>query len=329
MDNTQNSVGGTPLPIYVKNQTIECNIGSQISVPPTITNGSGNLTWRTDSPLPSGLNLNPSTGYLTGIPEGIPFQDIFTVEVSSDNGVSGSAEYTIVANPPLGFKIDTQESLPLERTSGYSIDTRIEGTGGSGQYKYSVYQAPNGIAIGSLSGVISGVLKNLGSQSIIILIDDGISTYQATINYNIVPSQSNPVGLTTQNFTRRRLADIGMEKLTTAISLRSENPPEYINSAQDLLDATRKLCQDPTSDFLNDYADMHKTYGATFLNEDYYFIGMEDFDYNSYEFMAVIYNAFRQVIWYRNPSAVNFNRLLIYSRSQTITQYLYNYSNSF
>lgn len=315
----------TALPIYVKDLTIETDLNVSIRIPATATNVVGTATWSVDGDIPDGLHLDTATGTIEGAITGAPMQDIILLKVVDSNGTIGSAEYTFIVNPALGAKGDT----PLVRYVGYSINTTVTGTGGSGNYTYSIEDCPAGVAINELNGTLSGTFSTAGAHTLVVCVDDGITVFKYPVTFNMAVKATAPVSDPTENFTRRRMAAIGMAKLAEYVKLRSQPTPNYVKSAQDLLAATRFLCQDDTNDIIQAFADVHKTYANTFLREEIFTYGMENFALYDLNFVFYVYQAFRAIIHYHDPKRFDYNQLMTYTRSQRIKFFLEDYQTKY
>lgn len=323
MTDEQDVKGNTPLPIYLKEQIVECNVGSSVLLKPKVSNASGTLTWSLKGDLPKGLSVDPKTGILSGTVSGTPFQDIVEIDVSSDTGSQGSAEYTIIVNPALSGSVD--DILPIPQFTGQSFSTTVKGSGGTGNYVYKLQTPIAGFTIGAVSGTLVGMFPHAGEYTIPVVVTDGIDETQIDVIYDIEATTSASI-VNHANFTRRRTADIGIAKIETAISLRLLDPPDYINSFADFLDGTRKICADPTDEAIKVYTDMHIKYGSTLMEEHEFFEGMINYSVSDEQFIKTIYNAFRDCVYNKTPNKVNFNEVLRLTRSQKITQYLRNYN---
>lgn len=315
----------TALPIYVKDLTIETDLNVHIRIPATATNIVGTAMWSVDGDIPDGLYLDSTTGTLEGAITGAPMQDIILLKVVDSNGTIGSAEYTFVVNPALGAKGDTS----LVRYVGYSINTTVTGTGGSGNYTYSIEDCPAGVAINELNGTLSGTFPTAGNYTLVVCVDDGITVFKYPITFNMAVKATAPASDPTENFTRRRMAAIGMAKLAEYVKLRSQPTPNYVKSAQDLLAATRFLCQDDTDEIIQAFADVHKTYANTFLREEIFTYGMENFALYDLNFVFYVYQAFRAIVHYHDPKRFDYNQLMTYTRSQRIKFFLEDYQTKY
>lgn len=309
------------LPITVKNLTIEADLNTEVNVPIQVSNLVGTMKVKVDGDLPTGLMINSSTGLIYGTPTGVPTQDIVEVLVYDSNGNVGRGEYTIIVNPPLG----ATGASSISRTSGLSLNMSIAGSGGTGNYSYSLENPPAGVSIGNTTGAFSGSISTVGATTITAVVDDSV----ATVRYPIIVNVSAAAPTTTggaSNFTSRlRIATLGMRKLQQAITLRTQNPPEYITSGKCLLDAARKLCQDPSDQFLDMFADTFRKYGGGFLNEYVFFNGMERFGEVDMNLINAVWWGFLQVVYKHNPKQVNWDDFLRYTGNQDVRYYLVNY----
>lgn len=316
----------TPLPIYVKEVTVETDIGVTISVPATVTNAVGNQTWSVDGDLPDGISIDTTTGRLYGAVTGTPLQDIVELKVTDSANNTGSAVYTIIANPALSAKGEGAAT----RYVGYSLNTTITGVGGTGSYTYSIENCPTGVAINSLNGTISGTLPTAGAHTLYVLVNDGITTYRYPITFNMivkVDPPANPSAST--NFTQRRMATIGIAKLNEAVKLRTQSPLNEVKAAQDILLATRYLCHDDTYEVLDAFRDVHKTYANSFLREEIFCNGMTNFTSDDLTFVYVVYWSYRQIVHYHSTSLVAWNDLLRLTNSQRLVDYLQDYHRNY
>lgn len=129
-------------------------------------------TWSiTNDTLPKGLNLNSSTGAITGTPTASG-TSTFTVEVTDAEAppVSVAAQLSITINP--GVVKITTTSLPAG-TAGQPYSASLTATGGVTPYSWSLFSGkmPDGLSLNSSSGAITGTPQNVGTSN---------STFQVT-----------------------------------------------------------------------------------------------------------------------------------------------------
>ena len=133
------------------NQTLACN------------NGGASVTWTvTVGNLPGGLNLNSSSGLISGTPIGSGVSE-FTVTCTNSAG-SDTAELSITINaiaPTI-----TTTSLP-NGTIDQVYNQTLAGTNGGATVTWSVSEGnlPNGLNLASSTGVISGTPTATGSET--------------------------------------------------------------------------------------------------------------------------------------------------------------------
>ena len=139
------------------------------------TGGVTPYTWSIASGiLPSGLNLNPSTGVIGGTPNGGGVSN-FTVKVTDSELPSASAtqplSITITSAVPLSI---TTTSLP-GGTTGSAYNAPLSAIGGVYPYSWSISSGslPSGLQLNSSTGSISGTPLVAGSFPFTVQLTDG------------------------------------------------------------------------------------------------------------------------------------------------------------
>jgi hypothetical protein len=167
------------------------------------TGGAGTLTFSvTSGSLPGGLTLNGASGVISGIPTGTTTgQFTFTVKVtdSGSPSISGSAQFSITVQLPVGaLQITTASPLP-SGSVGTAYNATISATGGVSPYTFSVdsggTQLPAGLTISNNAnqGVISGTPTTSGTfTNILVDVHDSqtptANTSQMTFSLTISPA---------------------------------------------------------------------------------------------------------------------------------------------
>ena len=114
----------------------------------------GGTVWSYSGSLPPGLNLQASSGLLSGTPTAGGTYS-FTISVV-DGDISGSQSYTVAI-------IEIQPGPPLANgATGISYSLSFTVLYGSGSYSWSSFNAPPGLKMSS-GGVLSGIPTTVGT----------------------------------------------------------------------------------------------------------------------------------------------------------------------
>lgn len=157
---------------------------AQVSTPYNMqltTNGGSGLTWSVNSgALPAGLNLNASTGLISGTPT--QTQDSsFQIKVT-DGSHSDSQTYSLSVVQPL--KITQPPALASAAEVGLAYHLALQGTGGKGAYTWTAQGLPAGLTLDAASGAISGTPTAAGVAPVKVTVTDtlGLTT---TLSLNL------------------------------------------------------------------------------------------------------------------------------------------------
>ncbi|THJ20908.1 MAG: hypothetical protein CAF44_010420 [Nitrospira sp. CG24D] len=198
----------------------------------SVTGGIGTLIWGvTSGALPPGLNLNASSGTVSGTPTSTgPFT--FTLRVTDAIPQFDEQNVTIAINSPAPPSITTP-SLPTGTVNQPYSNTQLTATGGAQPYSWSVSPVlPNGLALNPSSGVISGTPlsgSNGNSNHEFIVTDStlpihqqGKRTLSLTIFANVTPltitTNSLPDGKRNQAYARTLAASGGTIPYTWSVT---------------------------------------------------------------------------------------------------------------
>jgi hypothetical protein len=168
------------------------------------TGGTGALTWTISAgALPQNLNLNPTTGVISGTPI-VAGTSSFTVRVADSGGQSDTQALSITINatppPPNPPNITTTTLLP--GTVGVPYNQPIEVTGGTGALTWSIVAGsgtlPPGLNLNSTNGAISGTPTAAGTFPFTVRVQDsgGLSDLQA-LSITINPAAPPTITTTT------------------------------------------------------------------------------------------------------------------------------------
>ncbi|QWV92018.1 Ig domain-containing protein [Geomonas oryzisoli] len=133
--------------------------------------GTPSYAWSiTNGTLPPGLQLNPSTGDITGTPTGTGTA-LFTVQVTDGTGAIATRAMSIIVNPTLSI---TTSTLPPV-TSGSTYLQQLIASGGTRPYTWSVSgNLPPGITLSN--GVLSGTASGAGDYDFVAQLKDNDGT---------------------------------------------------------------------------------------------------------------------------------------------------------
>ncbi|MBL8173813.1 MAG: putative Ig domain-containing protein [Bryobacterales bacterium] len=127
----------------------------------TATGGVPPYTWRVASgPLPDGLQLNASTGVISGTPF-VASSTALTIEVSDATG--GRLTRTFTLNILAGVSVQSGGTLP-NGTVGTAYSFNLAARGGTTPYRWRIREGllPDGLQLTPESGMISGTPTRAG-----------------------------------------------------------------------------------------------------------------------------------------------------------------------
>lgn len=162
-----------PLPIVISPSAVpNGTVGFAYSLTLSATGGQVPYAWSVIAgALPPGLNLNASTGVVSGVPTASGTSN-FTVQ-AADSSVparTGGMPFTLVVNPQLSFSI---ASLP-DGAVGVAYDANASVSGGSAPYAWSIASGslPPGLSLNSATGAIMGSPTAAGSFGLGLKVTD-------------------------------------------------------------------------------------------------------------------------------------------------------------
>ena len=160
------------------------------------TGGTPPYTWSVVSGnLPPGLNLNASTGEITGTPTGSGTAN-FTIQVADSGSPQQKATKAFTINIYDPLKITTS-SLP-NGIVGVGYSATLAATGGKSPYTWSISAGslPAGLSLNASTGAITGTPTTVGTSNFTVKVTDSASPASSTtadLSITIV----NPLQITT------------------------------------------------------------------------------------------------------------------------------------
>jgi len=161
------------------------------STPVLATGGATPYSWSiTSGALPPGLQLNSSTGAISGTPTASG-TNLFTVTVTDANGQSTGTQLSIAVQAAAS-PLTITSPASLTATVGTAFSQNLTATGGSPPYTWSITNGslPTGITL--TNGVIGGTATAAGTSTVTLTVTDSnkqTATAQVTITVN---AASNP-----------------------------------------------------------------------------------------------------------------------------------------
>ena len=168
----------------------------------TPTGGTPPYTWSAVPPLPNGLNLDPTTGAITGTPttEGTTAHT-FSLHDNSVPAQTVQQTLNLTIAPPPGTLTITTTSLP-NGTVGVPYSRPVQATGGSGTFTWTISAGalPPNLILDPATGVISGTPTAPGTFSFTVRVADTggqSATQPLSITITPIPPPGIPPDITT------------------------------------------------------------------------------------------------------------------------------------
>ncbi len=147
-------------------------------------------TW-TSSALPAGLTIS-TTGVISGTPTTIGVYPVTITATDSSSSKTASRPYTL--NVGSGSLAIVPPFTLLDATVGTNYSATIVASGGTGGYAWTAPGLPNGLSMGGLTGVISGIPTVTGMFPITVTVTDG-ATFTVSQPYSLVVNNLPVIGL--------------------------------------------------------------------------------------------------------------------------------------
>ena len=188
--------------------TFTLNVGSQIlngtgspGITPRVIQGTG-ITWTVSPSLPGGINLDSSTGVISGTPTVASSQTTYQVTAANSVGsVSANLQIQVNDLPPTGISYP-QSSYILTKGVELTPAATPTSSGGTVTSWAITPSLPSGLQFDSVTGVISGtptVISNSATYTVTAQNSGGSATTSLTFQVNdVAPSsiQYNPNSFT-------------------------------------------------------------------------------------------------------------------------------------
>jgi hypothetical protein len=196
--------------------------------PVTASGGTTPLSFTVTPALPGGLNLNSSTGTISGTPSVTHTSSPFTITVTDANGSSAGASFSLAVDSGVAATTAVA-STSLTVNHAATAFTPVTGSGGVSPLAYSVTPAlPAGLSFNASNGQITGTptVSSVATTYTVTVTDRNNATASATFSLVVnggltattaIASTSLTVGHAATSFTPVT-ASGGTTPLTFAVS---------------------------------------------------------------------------------------------------------------
>ena len=213
----------------------------------TASGGVGTYTYSASTAFPSGININSSTGAVSGTPT-VTGSFGPVVKVTDTGGGTAYQQFlTLTVNPALAITNPVGASLPVATVSAAYTALTAAASGGTGTNSWSGTGFPAGLSISS-AGVISGTPTASGTFSSVKLTVTDIGggsasqTYSIQVNPQLVvsapASASLPLGAVGEPYTSVQFAATGGSGTYTGWSATGVPPGLNFNTNTGSLSGT-------------------------------------------------------------------------------------------
>jgi hypothetical protein len=148
--------------------------------------------------LPAGLNINASSGQISGTPTttGVSTVAITVTDSTNPSHQTASASLSLSIRPAGTVSITTTSPLP-GGVVGTAYSATVAATGGTTPYTWSATGLPAGLSINASTGVISGNPTNAGTATAAVTVTDSTNPTHLTATANLAITIIAPPTITT------------------------------------------------------------------------------------------------------------------------------------
>ncbi|SDT80611.1 intein C-terminal splicing region/intein N-terminal splicing region [Actinoplanes derwentensis] len=165
-------------------------VGIDTTLPLAAVGGSGDLRWAATG-LPTGLNLDPATGVVSGTPTTIGSWTATVTVTDANGGTSKIAIVWTVATAVAAITPSTQTSV-----AGTEVTLTLSAGGGTAPYAWTATGLPDGLSLGPGTGIVTGTPTDAsaGSAVTVIVTDTAGRTDQTSFTW--IVELTAPIALT-------------------------------------------------------------------------------------------------------------------------------------
>lgn len=192
----QVTIGGSNFPLIVSGPPPNCQVGVPYTFTANVSGGIPPITWSliNSTVLPAGLNLNASTGLISGNCT-TPGTTVFQLQVMDAVGNFSSQQFSITVSAPLQIAPGTFPNGVVG--SAYTSAPLPSASGGTLPYLWTISAGslPTGLSISSSTGVVSGTPSGSpGTSTFTLQVADSASHVATQPNSIAVTGSSTTCG---------------------------------------------------------------------------------------------------------------------------------------
>ena len=170
-------------------EVISSKVQEALAMTFTATGGEPPFKWSIQKGLPRGLNLDASTGILSGKPS-LPENSVLNIRVADSKG------FTATRSIPVSFTTDPlqiSQTLPPTAMAGVDFLWQLEATGGVAPYKFALEPSsklPSGFYLSATNrqNRVLGKSKSEGSHTVKIIVTDSVEqSTEREFTINLLP----------------------------------------------------------------------------------------------------------------------------------------------
>jgi hypothetical protein len=167
-------------------------VGTAYNAALTASGGSEPYTWESTG-LPPGLELNASTGAISGTPTAAG-ESTVTVTVHDSDGLSDSQTFSLTVDPSPAPDLSIETADLPDGTVGTAYNAALTASGGTEPYTWEATGLPVGLELNASTGAISGMPETAGEATITVTVQDsgGLSDSENLILTVIPATDANP-----------------------------------------------------------------------------------------------------------------------------------------